>query len=399
MIKKLRVFLVLMVLVLTVSSILYIFHGNMETQPRARVERTYTEHESIRINNNSQFDTMAQQEHWSGNGGYLSPYIIENYEIDGRGNTAFYIGNTTRYFLLRYSHIYNFSSIAGRYNYGVVEFYNVQNGEVYGCNITHGQYGVYITAYSSENSVEYNDFYNITTGVYLYFYTSHVSVTHNNLHYGVHVGTAVDIAYYSDNNDVWYNSIDGPATGVYINGQSGECTGNIVSRNAITTTREYGVYVYSSSSNRVENNTIRNSMDEGIRVYLSSNVYIVNNSVIGSINYGVDLHDCDNTLVYNNSLVSNNGATDTYAPSHVQAVNNGSGNQWYYKNHGNYWSDWTVPDNDTNGIVDSPYTLDGDSGSNDPYPLAESSHPIPELNFFFSWIILVLGMLYFVRKR
>ncbi len=141
-------------------------------------------------------------------------------------------------------------------------------------------------------------------------------------------------------------------------------------------------------------------MDEGIRVYSSSDyTTVVNNSIFNSINYGIDVHSSDNVLVYNNSLVGNNGATDTYDFSHVQGVNNGSGNQWYYNGHGNYWSDWTSPDDDGDGIVDNPYILEGDSGSHDPYPLVESSHPIPELNFFLPFILIVLVTLYFVRKR
>lgn len=389
--------IVVMVLVLFLASLSSVFQGDTGIQSR-EISRAYTPHEPIRINSDDEFDSIAQQEGWSGSGGYLSPYIIENYEIDGHGDTAFYIGNTTRYFLLRYSHLYNFSSIAGRYNEGVVEFYNVQNGEVYGCNITYGQYGVYITAHSSENSVEYNTFYNVTNGVYLYFYTTYTTVNHNEFHYGVHVGTAITVEYYSDDNSIWYNTVDGPSAGVYINGQSGGCTGNVISRNEISNTRDYGVYVYESPGNRVENNTIRNSMNEGIRVYIGSSTVIANNSIIGSIGYGIDVNSADNAIIYNNSLVNNNGAADSYDPLHVQATNNGT-NQWYYKNRGNYWSDWTSPDSNNDGIVDNPYALDGDSGSQDPYPLAEPPTPIPELNAAFVMLILLLALGYFVKRR
>ncbi len=392
----------LLFVTLTVIFLLTMLVGSVSsdvTVEHFQGEGAYESHEPIRINNNSQFDAIAQQEHWSGSGGYLSPYIIENYEMDGHGDTAFYIGNTTRYFLLRYSHLYNFSAVSGRYNEGIVEFYNVQNGEVYGCNITDGQYGIYITAHSSENSVEYSTFYNVTNGVYLDFYTTYTTVNHNEFHYGVHVGTAITVEYYSDDNSMWYNTIEGPKKGVFINGQSGGCTRNEVSRNTISDTLDYGVYVYECSDNNLENNTIRNSMDEGIRIYIGTSTLIVNNSIIGSIGYGIDVHDTDNSIIYNNSLVGNNGATVTYDSSHVQAVNNGSGNQWYHYGHGNYWSDWTSPDDNGDGIVDNPYILDGDPGSQDPYPLVESSHPIPEMSVFLPCIIFVLVTFYFVRKR
>lgn len=374
---------------------------HLNTQVSLQVESSYQTHMSIRINSDDELDQLAGQEGWGGSGSYLSPYVIQNYEIDGNGTTAFYIGNTTEYFIVEYSHFYNFSYSSDSYHRGIVELYNVQNGDVYGCNITGGQYGVYVSAYSSFNTVAYNEFYNVTNGVYMYFHTTSTTVSHNTFHYSVHVGTAITVAYYSTNNEAWYNTIDGPATGVYINGNNGACTGNVISRNSIKNTRDYGIYVYSSlGHNRVENNTIRDSMDEGIRLYSSSDyITVVNNSIFNSINYGIDVHSSDNVLVYNNSLVGNNGATSTYEASHVQAINNGSGNEWSHKGHGNYWSDWVSPDNNNDGIVDSPYILGGDTGSQDPYPLAESTHPIPELNFFLPFMLLVLGTLYFVRKR
>jgi len=49
------------------------------------------------------------------------------------------------------------------------------------------------------------------------------------------------------------------------------------------------------------------------------------------------------------------------------------GTTWYdtTKNEGNYWSEWTEPDADEDGIVDNPYPIAGPAGSQDPYPLAE----------------------------
>lgn len=46
-------------------------------------------------------------------------------------------------------------------------------------------------------------------------------------------------------------------------------------------------------------------------------------------------------------------------------------NWWAIEGHGNYWSDWTLPDNDMNGIVDTPYNISGGSAK-DNYPLTES---------------------------
>ena len=75
-------------------------------------------------------------------------------------------------------------------------------------------------------------------------------------------------------------------------------------------------------------------------------------------------------IVFNNTFIGNNGAGSTYNSSHVQACDDGTNNWWNSTDgYGNYWSDWTSPDVDMNGIVDVPYVLDGGSGAKDYYPL------------------------------
>lgn len=39
----------------------------------------------------------------------------------------------------------------------------------------------------------------------------------------------------------------------------------------------------------------------------------------------------------------------------------------------NYWDDWTNPDNNSDGFVDSTYSIDGDANNHDAYPRAEIS--------------------------
>jgi len=53
-------------------------------------------------------------------------------------------------------------------------------------------------------------------------------------------------------------------------------------------------------------------------------------------------------------------------------------NQWNDTDSGNYWQDWLTPDEDSDGIVDVPYELDG-MYSMDNYPLTEHPQAIPEL--------------------
>jgi hypothetical protein len=46
----------------------------------------------------------------------------------------------------------------------------------------------------------------------------------------------------------------------------------------------------------------------------------------------------------------------------------------------NYWSDWTTPDDDFNGIVDTPYLLEGPVMNADPFPLTLPANP-PEFHY------------------
>ena len=87
----------------------------------------------------------------------------------------------------------------------------------------------------------------------------------------------------------------------------------------------------------------------------------------------------------------NNGATDNYDSNHIQGYNNGT-NYWGHKGRGNYWSDWTTPDNNHDGIVDNPYALDGD-GAQDNYPLVNPT--VPEFAtsiIIILWIIATAGI-------
>ena len=61
----------------------------------------YTDHFTITIKNNTDFDTQANNEGWSGDGTSISPYIIENYSITTYLDWAMVITNTSRHFIVR----------------------------------------------------------------------------------------------------------------------------------------------------------------------------------------------------------------------------------------------------------------------------------------------------------
>ncbi len=85
--------------------------------------------------------------------------------------------------------------------------------------------------------------------------------------------------------------------------------------------------------------------------------------------------------IWNNSFYLNNGAGFVYNSSHIQASDNTQSgkNDWNSTSgRGNFWSDWTSPDNDKNGIVDVPYNISGSASAKDFYPI---SQPIQQTTF------------------
>lgn len=102
-------------------------------------------------------------------------------------------------------------------------------------------------------------------------------------------------------------------------------------------------------NNVVEDNTLVGNTT-GIAIASSTGDLVSHNTVQNSKPYGLYLSGVSNTEVFNNSFISN--------PAQV-SVSNGSGNSFNKPAPlgGNFWSDWTSPDNNHDGFVDNPYTV------------------------------------------
>jgi hypothetical protein len=63
---------------------------------------SYTMHGTIRINNDTELETLIATNHWNGSGTANEPYIIENLQIDAAGESnGIFIGNTTAFLVIR----------------------------------------------------------------------------------------------------------------------------------------------------------------------------------------------------------------------------------------------------------------------------------------------------------
>jgi uncharacterized repeat protein (TIGR01451 family) len=219
----------------------------------------------------------------------------------------------------------------------------------------------------------------------------------------------------SNSNNISDNTAsDNSGTGIYIESSSG----NTISGNTAT---EYdsGILLQSSSSNIISANTVNNNSVNGIYLYTSSNNNIEDNDVTYSI-HGIILQASShntmdgNTIIYNsdgiylqsssnNNLISNNRATinsersifiessnsNNIFGNHFEDAWSDGDNLWntahkviynyvnaspkiteYYNYTGNYWSGYSGPDGNYDGIGDIPYSI-GFGSEKDYYPLLD----------------------------
>lgn len=160
-------------------------------------------------------------------------------------------------------------------------------------------------------------------------------------------------------------------------------TGNRIGWNT-----QEGIWAMESNNSTFRSNRIdRNS----IGVYLLTSFYngIFTENTIDS-NTGYAVHILTSSPVqskhnrfWKNYFISNNEGLSIPQARDDQGMNfwNISGTPHGY---GNYWSDWTTPDSDGNGIVDNPYEIAGGSGSKDFFPLTNPTVPETGMNLLCS---------------
>lgn len=272
-------------------------------------------HAPIRVNSDAELAQLAEKEGWEGDGG---AYVIENLEIDAAGaGAAIYLGNIT-------SHVWIHDCLL----YGAESF-----GQPY-------QGGAGLLLYRAGNvTVDDNECRYSVLGIALYLSDGAV-LNENDCHDNTHSGIALTN---SSGDEVTYN----------------RCYDNAL----------YGIYAVGSCNNTIGRNDDHDNSGIGIGLAASSdNNTVVNNHLSENDGYGIALTSSKNNSVRGNVLNDNNYASYRYSSSHAQAYDDGA-NHWNTSSLGNYWRDWTSPDADGNGIVDSPYVISGGSDRDD-YPMS-----------------------------
>ncbi len=201
---------------------------------------------------------------------------------------------------------------------------------------------------------------------------------------------------------------DGSGDGVYA-----ESKHELTIRNLTITSKQNGVKLYKTHNSVVENNTISNT-ERGIYLYEGTLISVLNNQTFGNSYAGISIraYSRDNIIEGNESYLNHTGIkfeggffntvrnndihdntaygliiTDDwgfiggefvrFVTNDNQIYNNnfinnptqafvytwlvGENNVFYLDlpTGGNYWSNWTLPDENHDGLVDNPYVLYG----------------------------------------
>jgi len=293
---------------------------------------------------------------------------------------------------------------------------NINNNNIITGNIIRSNYGfgIHIDGYSSNNTITGNNVSsNSDSGIYLWYSNNNIissnMISNNNR--GLYFGSSCD------NNTITDNMISSNNCGILLS----RSKNNTLSSNTVTKTYTYnGLCLVESDNNIIDGNTVSNNYDNGILLDRSKNNTISSNTIGNNILKGIYLDSTSNhNNIADNNISSNyddgiylaSSNSNTIADNNVSNNDNGiyigysnsnkicfndfinnynnvyssdsSNNIWNstekitysykgatYENYmGNYWDDYPGNDAESDGIGDTPYSINTDK---DNYPLMES---------------------------
>ena len=365
-------------------------------EPTKNYTESYVHHDQIWIQSNEEFSIQAAAESWAGDGSEETPYVITGYIFDCESQPL-RIWHTTVHWIFTGNEIFGVGGaiLCGSWienvTHGAIINNEIHNrhsalamSDVRDFTVT-GNYihdcwgnGIEFFAAGMSNTLIQDNICENIGGAGVYATTSSDCVVKNNTFTNIdNIGIA--LMGQSPNCDVIDNTISNTASsGILLS-----CPDNgLVEGNIITQAVGQGIYVNSPSDCVISTNTIGDITGDGLRV-LNADFTEISENIIGNCtDDGFLLTSGTNTSVHWNSVSNVSGyavnlATssgnfsvkfNTFIDNGIDCQVNDDGTSNLVSK--NYYDDWTSPDDDTDGFVDSPYAIDGDAENQDELPLA-----------------------------
>ncbi|TFG29923.1 hypothetical protein EU528_08965 [Candidatus Thorarchaeota archaeon] len=357
--------------------------------------RSYDHHDQIWIQSDEEFHTQAAAESWAGDGSSDSPYVITGYLFDCESQPL-RIWHTTVHWIFTGNEIFGVGSNiqCGTWIEDVI------NGAIVG-NEVHNRHAGLAISEVSDFRVADNYIHDCWGNGIEFFGEMNNTIVEDNI--VENIGAAGIYSISSRDCIVEDNTISNcDNIGIALLGVSPRCTvtrntisncdstgimmaqteDGFVTDNIITNVEDQGIYMSRPDNSEVSNNTISAVDGVGVRVTLSELTNFFDNEIEDCTAEGFRLSSGKNTTVNWNSVSNVSGYavnleensinftvrfnTFTNISVSCQVCDDGTSNTVSH----NYYDDWSSPDANADGYVDSPYIFDGDAANQDSFPLA-----------------------------
>jgi parallel beta-helix repeat protein len=234
--------------------------------------------------------------------------------------------------------------------------------------------GIEVEGSSDNNIIENRIAENSDNGIEFFSSSNSNNIVGNNV--TANDGYGIALFWASDYNNVSDNIVAAnTCPGIWLEEHSNN---NRISRNNVTANGGYGIGLYQCANNRIVENSIAETKGYGFGIaFLGNSNNIVSGNNVTNNNYGIYLESSSNNTIYGNNFMNN--VDQVYQDDSYN-------NTWDsgYPSGGNHWSDYAGADlysgpyqNETgsDGIGDTPYTIDADNI--DHYPLMNPWAPLP----------------------
>ncbi|MEM3577911.1 MAG: NosD domain-containing protein [Candidatus Bathyarchaeia archaeon] len=291
------------------------------------------------------------------------------------------------------------------YSYGVL-LQNTMYSNITNNYFDYDNYAIGLHGNADFNTIVNNTIMRGLQGVYTdYGFNNNSTIICNNI---ANLGSGVGInLMQSAGNIIQANTLDHNNKGINLY----QCTNSVVSDNIMTYIDQAGIHLVESDRNKVNGNKInRTRYAAGISMYASSENIVSGNELwyneegirvesVSTLNtvfgnnltyndYGIKLYNhADNNTFYHNNFVY----SIDYQVFFLS--NDNLYNKWNSSTSGNYWSDYTSVDANSDGIGDTPYQINTENIDYYPLitPFQRQPHEITLLSVSTSKVLTRMG--------